>query len=427
MARAICKVTIRTDQQREDGRSAVRIRITKGRLARYYNTGVFLLYSEDKRKTEWNEEWELEKKNWVRTKHRDHAQLNDLIKEIYDALDTIAARNPTFTAEQVRDACTTPEEEPEQRQGFIAFAREWIRRKHSNGQHGTAKVYEVSLSYFLGFWGKRADTPELLTPTVISELVRYLKTVPVSKKKKGMEASTINLALRNYRTFFKNAVLEGWLPRMPNPFDIPPQEEHDKPLLRPTAEQLLSLMHAEGLTRVQKNACNVLLMQYFLNGARASEVLTLRWGDVHDERVDYRPKKRSKKKKSIKRHAGIDWVLNQYKKKDKYVFPYLGKVADRLEGEELQQLLVKLVTNINGSLAQVSKKSKLPFNLTSHMARRAFADSVLARTDDMRKVQAAVGWESASSAARYVEKLGLQPVDELSESIYSEVNISGKP
>ncbi|WP_162055313.1 hypothetical protein [Pontibacter pamirensis] len=73
MARAICKVTIRTDQQREDGRSAVRIRITRDRKVRYYNTGVFLLYSEYKRKTEWNEEWELEKKNWVRTKHRDHA------------------------------------------------------------------------------------------------------------------------------------------------------------------------------------------------------------------------------------------------------------------------------------------------------------------------------------------------------------------
>ncbi|WP_162055312.1 hypothetical protein [Pontibacter pamirensis] len=78
-------------------------------------------------------------------------QLNDRIKETYDGLNSIAANNPTFTAEQVRDAYTTPEEEPEQRQGFITFAREWIKRKHSKGRHGQSiRDMPFLLPWFVG-------------------------------------------------------------------------------------------------------------------------------------------------------------------------------------------------------------------------------------------------------------------------------------
>jgi site-specific recombinase XerD len=414
---ATFKAKLRTEK-RQDNTHMVLIVITKDRETRRYTTHITL------KKTDWNPKADNEKKNWVRTSHHEHAQLNAAIKNMLREFQAIDIHNPTFNAQQIRDAYG--HQDDKKGTGFIAFAREWIRRKDDLGQHGTATVYESALFYFTRFWGTRPDTAEQLTPGMISKLVHHMRTVDVSKAQKGYEASTINLAFKNYRTIFKNAVLEGWLPPMPNPFDIPLQAQEDKPIEYPTVKELLGLMEVEGLTPVMTHARNVLLMQYFLNGARVQEVLLLERKALKQERVDYQPKKRSKRVKSITRHEGMEWILRQYPEAGKYIFPYFTEADEQLSGKEKVRLMQRLVTTINGALRRLAKRAGLQVKLTTHVQRHAFAERVWELTKDLRKVQEMVGHESAQTTEGYLERLHLQDRDELNDSIYSGIKIPGQ-
>lgn len=411
------KATLKPDK-RADGTHIVRIRIIKDRVPSYYTTNITI------KKADWNPKADNEKKNWVRTSHNDHAHLNTDIAFLIKKFRRIDTNNPAFTSRQIRDAYGRQDEE--KGSGFIAFAKEWIKRKDDLGQHGTATVYESALFYFTRFWGDRPDTAEQLTPSMISKLVHHMRTVEVSKVQKGYEASTINLAFKNYRTIFKNAVLEGWLPPMPNPFDLPPQAQEDKPIEYPSVDELLGLMELEDLTPVMRNARNILLMQYFLNGARVQEVLLLERKALKKERVDYQPKKRSKRVKSITRHEGIEWILSQYPEDGKYIFPYFTEADEQLPGKETVRRLQGIVTSINKALQRVAKRAGLNIKLTTHVQRHAFAERVWKKTGDLRIVQEMVGHESAQTTEGYLERLHLKDRDSLNDSLYSDIKIPGK-
>ncbi|PTX14392.1 site-specific recombinase XerD [Pontibacter mucosus] len=414
---AIYKVTIRTDQVDAAGRSAVRVRIRKAGQTRYLQTGIFLKYHRDKRKSEWNEDAEEGKNNWVTSRHFDHAALNLQLVKSLKRLRHIESEHPTYTATQIRDAYGQPEEAP--RRGFLAFAREWIARKEKLGQHGSAEVYRTQLGYFSRYWGERPDDPARLTPSTVAEMVHFFRTCDTRKGKgTGYGTQTINDALAVYRTFFRHGILEGWIAPMPNPFDLPPVEAEHPALERPTASQVMGLRELEGLSEPEHHARNVFLMQFFLNGARVSEVYTLKWADVTATHIRFKPRKRSRGTKTVPRHEGIEWILAQYPKEGPYIFPYL-QAGDATAKDGLRQALYKRVNaRINSALRRVAVRAGLP-HLTSHMQRHAFADHVWQQTGDIRAVQELLGHADVQATQLYMKRLGQQQQDALSLSLYA--------
>lgn len=417
---AIYKITIRTDQVDAEGKSAVRIRIRKAGQTRYLQTGIFLKYHRDKRKSEWNEAGEEGKNNWVTSRHFDYGALNDRLRKALKRLHRLEEEHPAFTATQLRDAYSQPE--PEQRTGFIAFAREWIERKRKHGQYGSASAYVTQLGYFTRFWGKRPDEAHRLTPSVVSDFVRFLRTCDTRRGKgAGYEAKTINDAFSVYRSFFRHAVLEGWIAPLPNPFEIAPVEEGDKAIERPTVQQILSLMGLTDLSGAERDARNVFLMQFFCNGARVSEIYSLRWADVGPTHIRYKPKKKARSVKMVPRHEGIEWILEQYPKDGMYIFPYFAALGiDKVSGEAQYKRTQLINTQIANSLKRVARKAGLG-HLSTHMQRHAFADYVWEKTKDIRMVQETIGHASSKTTEVYLTQLGQLQKDQLSRDLYEGV------
>ncbi|WP_187260794.1 tyrosine-type recombinase/integrase [Pontibacter beigongshangensis] len=422
MSSATYKVTIRTDQVNEEGKSAVRIRITKDRKTAYYHSGIFLKASKDARKSEWNPKATTEKKNWVSSRHYDSGPLNHRIKTILEGLQEIETKNPVFSSQEIRDTYGRPEER--HRYGFIAFAEEWIKRKRNLGQYGSANTYHVQLGYFKRFWGDRPDDPSKLTPYTVSEFVYFLRTCDTRRGKGcGYDPKTINDAFAVYRSFFKNAILEGWALPVPNPFDVPPVEEKLKQLERPDVNQTLGLMHLEGLSPLQVHVRNLFLMQYFLHGARVSEAYTLKWENVNSTHIIFKPRKRAKEVKVIPRHDGIEWILAQYSRQGNYIFPFFAEKHEKAKGEELRQLMRNLNTLIANTLKAIAKKAGLP-HLTSHMQRHTFADHAWELTKNIRQVQEMLGHSESRTTEVYMTKLGQLSQDDLSKTLYGGVQVN---
>jgi len=412
MGAATYKVTIRTDQANEEGKNAVRIRITKDRTTKYYHTAIFLKLDDDPRKSEWNLKATMEKQNWVTSRNRDFVAHNAHIKRVYDGLKEIESIHPTYTAAQIRDAYNKPVQE-EKKLGLVPYFLEWVRRKRESRKYGTARSYISIFGYLTEYTGN--DVPEnILTPSLGSSLVSSMLAQKYAP-------NTINDALGKLRTLFRHAVLEGYLPPMRNPFEVGKVEKEDTPVDYLTEEQLLSLIDLQIPINKKHlyNARNIFLMQYFLHGARFSEAVLLRWNDVQETQISYRPKKRSSAKKTIPRHAGIDWVLNQYPQEGKYVFPYM-------EGKDLtEEATEKRITicnrRVNLHLRTLAKIAGLEVHLHTHIQRHTFADRVWNLTGDLRVVQEMVGHGSAKTTENYLQQLGVEIKNQVSEQLYSGV------
>lgn len=413
---ATFKAVIKSEP-RADGTHAIRIRVTHNRVVRFYATGLFIPA------TFWNKDGKEHLANWIKTRYRDHKKVNDAILEALNALADIAQKNKAFTSDEIINAYKA-KEAPEQDKGFIAFCRVWIARKHSLKQAGTGVLYGQALQVFLTYAGEAPDESKLLSSKGGAAFLSWLLNAkkPASEgeePKPRYQTSTVKLMVGLLNTMYDKALAEGWIPSRANPFDNSTVIVQRKKKQRPTKEQVLSMLNL-NLKPNAAHARNAFLLQFFINGARIFEALTLRWSDVKETHIEYYPKKRSAKLKIVKRNPGIDWVLSQYTPGPGYILPYLTPEDQKLPPKAYLSKKHVKVAQINYHLQNIGKLLGLPFRLSSHMSRHAFTDALLKQTNDLRKVQAMVGHASLQSTENYVKDLSQEDLDQTADNMFSD-------
>lgn len=401
------------DKPRRDKSHAVVIRITRFRRHAYLTTSIGI------KPSDYNPKGTYLKRNWIKSQNHNHKTYNETLEEAFDKLIALADKHPELTAKELKAKYeekekSAPEQQP---RGLMAFWQVWIDRKRSLGKEGTAVLYETSRNYLLGFTGPDPDESQILTRDFAARYLAHLRTA--TKTKQAYSPSTCNEALGQLNTVYTNGVLEGWVEQAGNPFaDMELTVEPSK-RQRPTHAQVMAMKELE-LTPdlVEYDARNCFLLQYFLHGARVSEALHLEWSEVTPERVEYRPKKRSRRLKSIAMNPGLRWVLERCERNSRWVLPYMREEDLKLTPTQQLNRLKNYTEQVRHGLSKISKRLGLPFNLTSHMARHAFTDKALEELSDLRVVQEMLGHASIRTTERYVAELKLEKLDQASSSVY---------
>lgn len=419
MAQVTLKVMLK-DTPRRDRSHAVRIRITRNRQHAYLTTSIGI------RPADFNPKATFLKQNWIKSSHHDYKDLNESLQHTQKELLALAEKHPKLSAKEVKIKYEEKDKAPQER-GLLAFWQVWIERKRALGKEGTAVLYETSRNYLLRFTGDAPDEQEILTRDFAARYLAWLRTG--TKEKSAYSASTCNEALGQLNTVYTNGVLEGWVERAGNPFQDMELTVEAKKRLRPTHLQVMSMMELDLHPHdVAYDARNCFLLQYFLHGARISEAIHLEWGEVTPGRVEYRPKKRSKKIKSILMSPGLRWVLDRCDTSSRWVLPYMREEDLKLTPTQQLNRLKNYTEQVRNGLRKISKLLSLPFELTSHMARHAFTDKALEELSDLRLVQEMLGHASIRTTERYVADLQLERLDAASTSVYgiSDEGNSGK-
>jgi len=401
------------EEPRRDKSHAVRIRITRFRQHAYLTTSIGI------RPSDFNPKGTYLKRNWIKSQNRHHQTYNETLEEAFRKLLALAGKHPEASAKELK--AKYEEKEPEapaaQQRGLLAFWQVWIDRKRALGREGTARLYETARSYLLAFTGPNPDEKEILTRDFAARYLAHLRTA--TKDKAAYSPSTCNEALGQLNTVYTNGVLEGWLESAGNPFADMELTVEPKKRQRPTHAQVMA-MQALDLTPdlVEYDARNCFLLQYHLHGARISEVLLLEWSQVTPERVEYKPRKRGKKIKSVAMHPGLRWVLERCDRSSRWVLPYMREEDLLLTPTQQQGRMRNYTEQVRHGLGKISKRMGLPFHLTSHMARHAFADKALAELGDLRLLQEMLGHESIRTTENYVADLQLERLDAATSSVY---------
>lgn len=121
---------------------------------------------------------------------------------------------------------------------------------------------------------------------------------------------------------------------------------------------------------------NIWLFAFYFAGMRISDVLSLTWDELRDDRLHYGMNKNDKVG-SLKIPEKALAIIEQYKREgtlpDDFVFPDIEK-ADKSDPKDIYRKTKTAVKKINDDLKIIAKKAKIDKPLTNHIARHTFGN-----------------------------------------------------
>lgn len=389
-----------------NGTQSLRVRITRDRLKAYLNLGLHV------KKGEFNAKFDYRKDNYLTSKHphyQTHNGEDGSIRLTLDALERLGKQLPHLTARQLKERY----EQGEVKGGYLAFLEELRERFSRAGREAYAEQLRYAHQALAAYSSKTEDS-DLLTPAFMAGLHSHLKGL---RRKLSDAPKYAPKTLRVYFNALQNAytqgIKEGKVENRGNPFagldlHVPPARQK-----RPEAGLFPQLLGVE-LEGNLLHARNAFVLCFLLHGARISEVVTLRWEHITPSHVSYLPAKKGSEWKTVPRTPAIDAILRQYPGKG-YVLPFMPE--GRHTDTELYYLKKDAKDLVNTCLKSLSRRLGIP-KLTSHMARRSFADAAL-KVLDKHQVQQLGGWSSLAMVDRYARESEQAATDAASGMIFS--------
>jgi len=395
-----------------DGTQPVAVRFTAGRTHAFFQTGVCIS------KIHWNEAGKLENPKWVRRTHSACDLLNAAIQRHMRQAQQLVLDHPHAPSGELRDrlagkgpAAAAPPAD------FLTYFAQHVARRAEQGHPRTAEKFASILHkvrvYLAGPppspLSKEEEAARLAGLTLPFEAlsVRWVRDYEAYLATLGNKESTINKELSFLNTVLRQAVEEDKLEHRKNPFTRlrlkRPKPAAKVKLTEAQVQQLEALPLPTGQVVTLAREC--WLLQYFLLGSRVGDAVTVRWRDVHADRVEFHEHKTGKLK-IAPRHPRLDVVLTRLRGHHQrlrgaepgpadFVLPFLradqwytqwpeGLTWSALQNSpQYRPAWVVLLKKIESVTSMVNQDlRRLPAlagidvpALTSHTARHSFADA----------------------------------------------------
>ncbi|WP_420402204.1 phage integrase SAM-like domain-containing protein [Flagellimonas sp.] len=345
----------------KNGEFPLALRISKERKTSYIYLGHYV------QAKDWDN-----KKIRIKKSHPNHAQLNSFLQtklaDIGRIILGLQTDNKDVTTAQLKDEI----ESTINKKDFFQVAQEYLNDLESNSKLNQLSSDRPRVNH-LKKYTKSVHLPfKEINVKFLKGFIAYLRT-----ERKVSQRSVIN-NLIVIRTIFNRAIKSGLVDRKLYPFG------HGKIVIRfPETEkiglntdEISKIEHLEHLTNDEKDAKNIWLFSFYLAGIRAADVLQLKWGDIHNDRLYYHMNKNSKILSLVIPHKALH-ILEYYKQtkqgQNDFIFPHLKWINgdnDKILWNKTKLAIRKINTHLN-SIAQNAGISK---KVTMHIARHSFGN-----------------------------------------------------
>lgn len=273
---------------------------------------------------------------------------------------------------------------------FLTVADAYLDRLKHAGKYNQYTSDRPRVEHFREFLsGRRVTFPDV-TPALLEEFKVFLanRTKGRNRKTQVRNSSEQRLSERSIvnhlvaiRSVFSYAIRDGITDKRFYPFGadkirIKFPESNKIGLTIEEVKQLEGLELPAG--SFERHACNLWLISFYAAGMRASDVLRLRWSDIHEGRLSYVMGKNSKSGSLKLPQKALD-ILTQYKTKNipvgGLIFPDLT-VLDTLDDKFMvQRRIAFTVSRIDKFLQTiVAPAVGISKSLTMHISRHTFGN-----------------------------------------------------
>lgn len=256
---------------------------------------------------------------------------------------------------------------------FFQYADKYVQEIKDRGKINVHKAEKARLNGFKKFMKQR----DLEFFEVDVQLINRLKTHLLAE---GKSEKTLNNYLIMIRTIYNRAIAEGLIERAYYPFG-----GRDKIQLKAVQGKKIGLEEEELQSirnlKLEKDSSlwhvrNAFLLSYNFAGIRISDLLTLRWTDVQNNRLIYSMGKTSANV-SIPIAEEAKEILAHYKKDKRasndFILPYV-KDADWQDPEDVQRKINTTISNFNKRLKTIAEDAGIEKNMTNHISRHTFGN-----------------------------------------------------
>lgn len=395
-------------EPRKDGTHAVRIRVTKGRPARYFTLGIYV------RPSQWNKKAKYENENWCKGYPMAEVD-NNTIKNTLDGLKLLGLEKHGLDSRELMELYASGRKGPEEGPApdFLKFFLEFIEEK-STVTFGTLKNYRGTHRILSDFAGGALPFQDL-TVSFLHRFVAHLKETLTDK--------TIQQKLMVLGSAAKEAMKRGLLEYAANPFPRVTVRGKSRKKVPLSAEKLQELAAMEfPKKKYEQNlevARDVFMAQFYIHGARVSDVLELKWTDLKD-RLRYEMRKNGKTKSLLAGKDLLD-IIEKYRPltgRNTYIFPLIKENYGSMTEEQQTAERTRLTKVMNNRLRVLAERMEVD-RFTTHCARYTFANEALNYTD-LRTLQNMLMHYTVATTEVYTRDFKEGDDDQATDMIYSK-------
>jgi len=357
------------------------------------------------------------KKQRIKSSHPRAIELNQLISERMGRIESgLLDDQRRGVVPQVKKLLRPTES----RLGLLEYIEDMLARMKQRGKVHTANKstgHVYALKKFLE--GRPHATFETFTEDVIDEFHEYCRNVLKHKK------NTIHCRMDFIKSAFADAARRGITKADPFRFLVFDKEKPRKQKLSP--EELLRFENLP-LTGRRELVRDTFMLQYYMHGARISDIMMLKPENIKEGRVEFSTLK-TNSNHSVLISPKAKLIIDKYLPTDNgalvqpYLLPWMNiQYDDNLSKDENVELLYKQIESkvfmMNKTLSKIEKENGFTVKIRTHIARHTFASIAAQKTGNIQAVSKALGHSSLNMTQIYLKDLESSELDEAMKVVY---------
>lgn len=280
-----------------------------------------------------------------------------------------------------------------------------IERKKKLKKEGTAAAYKSTRSSLAKF----LDGSDIRMPEIDLRFIRRYEDFLYNN---GVAENTVSYYLRNLRTLYNQAVVDGYHPHGEYPF-VKAQTRPAK-----TVKRALSREYLQALANLKledapelKFARDLYLFSFYAQGMAFVDIVLLKKSDIYNGVLTY-SRHKSKQFIRIAVTPQMQELMDKYETEGKYVFPI---IRDNSSSEYTQYRLA--LGRINRHLKRIAAMIDVKIPLTTYTARHTWATLARDCGAPVSVISAGLGHTSEEMTRIYLKEFDVSQLDKVNSIV----------
>ena len=280
-----------------------------------------------------------------------------------------------------------------------------IERKKKLKKEGTAAAYKSTRSSLAKF----LDGSDIRMPEIDLRFIRRYEDFLYNN---GVAENTVSYYLRNLRTLYNQAVVDGYHPHGEYPF-VKAQTRPAKTVKRALSRedlQALANLKLEDAPEL-KFARDLYLFSFYAQGMAFVDIVLLKKSDIYNGVLTY-SRHKSKQFIRIAVTPQMQELMDKYETEGKYVFPI---IRDNSSSEYTQYRLA--LGRINRHLKRIAAMIDVKIPLTTYTARHTWATLGRDCGAPVSVISAGLGHTSEEMTRIYLKEFDVSQLDKVNSIV----------
>ena len=330
-------------------------------------------------------------------------ELRKIRNRIHARIRRLEQTKDSFTVEDILSQYIR--KDPKQQFYLLRYIDTQIERKKALKKDGMAAAYKSTRSSLARFLNNSDIRLSMIDLPFIREYEDFLYS-------SGVTVNTVSYYLRNLRTLYNQAMVDGFHPRREYPF-VKAQTRPAKTVKRAlTRENLQSLANLKLKNAPELMfACDLYLFSFYAQGMAFVDIVLLKKSNVCNGILTY-SRHKSKQLIRIAVTPQMREIMDRYETEGEYIFPILNSQYTSV----YKQYRLAL-GRINRHLKKIAAMIDIKVPLTTYTARHTWATLARECGAPVSVISAALGHTSEEMTRIYLKEFDVSLLDKINSMV----------